>query len=86
MPSQEVKSNGNCSKLTVSRCSAGAVTHMPSHKVIDGRCVWHWKDVHTDALGWIVLDASLPQAAGGGLFMHSDATFEEVRDVACTMR
>lgn len=59
---------------------------LPPHQVIDSRCVWYWQDKSTTAEGWIVIDATAPQVAGGGLFLHEQATFEEVRDIACAMR
>ncbi|PWN31091.1 hypothetical protein BDZ90DRAFT_34855 [Jaminaea rosea] len=57
----------------------------PAPEIIDGRCVWHWQDKHTIAEGWIVIDAPQPTAAGGGLFLHEQASLTEVRDVACAM-
>lgn len=63
-----------------------AANEVRPHQVIDGRCVWHWKDDESIAEGWIVIDAPAPTAAGGGLFLHEQASLAEVRDVACAMR
>lgn len=57
----------------------------PPPEVVDGRCVWHWQDDLTIAEGWIVIDSPHPTAAGGGLFLHEQASLTEVRDVACAM-
>lgn len=58
---------------------------IPEYTVIDGCCVWHWKDELSEAEGWIVIDSPLPTASGGGLFLHGRTTFNEVRDVARSM-
>ncbi|CAO1621725.1 unnamed protein product [Parajaminaea phylloscopi] len=69
----------------IRRSSWAAATPATAPEIIDGRCVWHWKDAETIAEGWIVIDAPEPTAAGGGLFLHEQATLQEVRDVACAM-
>ncbi|KAG6199300.1 hypothetical protein E4U47_007320 [Claviceps purpurea] len=58
---------------------------VPPYRVIDGCCVWHWTDKQSPAEGWIVIDSPVPTASGGGLFLHENATLEEVRDVARSM-
>src|ERR1041384_790089 len=47
--------------------------------------VIHWSDPESAAVGWIVLDRTVNGVAGGGLFMHSNATVDEVADLAATM-
>lgn len=44
-----------------------------------------WRDDQTEARGWLVIDSLINGVSGGGLFMHLDATLEEVVDVAATM-
>lgn len=58
---------------------------LPPHQVIDGQCIFHWQDDVTEAEGWVVIDAPRVTLSGGGLFMHCDATQEEVSDVAASM-
>ncbi|KAG5937235.1 hypothetical protein E4U53_000046 [Claviceps sorghi] len=58
---------------------------VPPYRVVDGCCVWHWTDKLSPAEGWIVIDSPVPTAAGGGLFLHQEATLREVRDVARSM-
>ncbi|KAJ0344504.1 hypothetical protein COL154_010290 [Colletotrichum chrysophilum] len=58
---------------------------VPAYDIVDGCCVWHWRDKESAADGWIVIDSPVPTAAGGGLFLHSNATSDEVRDVARSM-
>ncbi|KAK1716948.1 hypothetical protein BDP67DRAFT_616616 [Colletotrichum lupini] len=58
---------------------------MPPHQVIQGCSVWHWKDELSPAEGWIVIDSPVPTHSGGGLFLHEDATLNEVRDIARSM-
>lgn len=53
--------------------------------IIDGTTVYEWSDKETYAYGWIVIDSPQPTLAGGGLFMHPDATLQEVQQVARTM-
>ncbi|KAF0325755.1 glu leu phe val dehydrogenase family protein [Colletotrichum asianum] len=60
-------------------------SYVPAYDMIDGCCVWHWRDKESTAEGWIVIDSPVPTAAGRGLFLHANATFEEVRDVARSM-
>jgi glutamate dehydrogenase (NAD(P)+) len=47
--------------------------------------VTHWQDDRTDAAGWLVVDRLVNGVSGGGLFMHPDATLDEVTDLAATM-
>lgn len=58
---------------------------VPAYDIVDECCVWHWRDKKSSAEGWIVIDSPVPTTAGGGLFLHANATFEEVRDVARSM-
>lgn len=45
-----------------------------------------WKDTeNTGAEGWIVIDRLVNNICGGGLFMHSKASLQEVQDLAQTM-
>lgn len=55
------------------------------YSVVQGSCVWHWTDTLSTAEGWIVIDSPVPTTCGGGLFLHDEATFDEVRDVARSM-
>lgn len=46
----------------------------------------HWDDrKNTGAEGWVVIDKLVNGVAGGGLFMHTDATVGEVTDLAKSM-
>ncbi|KAL2874688.1 hypothetical protein SGCOL_010159 [Colletotrichum sp. CLE4] len=63
----------------------GIFPSMPPHQVIQGCSVWHWKDKLSPAEGWIVIDSPVPTHSGGGLFLHEDATLNEVRDIARSM-
>ncbi|TDZ34871.1 Glutamate dehydrogenase 1 [Colletotrichum spinosum] len=56
-----------------------------AYDVVEGCCVWCWRDNESTAEGWIVIDSPVPTPAGGGLFLHANATLEEVRDVARSM-
>jgi tyrosyl-tRNA synthetase len=47
--------------------------------------VTYWRDSATDAEGWIVFDRVINGVAGGGIFMHSLATEQEVKDIAHNM-
>ena len=58
---------------------------VPDYIVVQGCCVWHWKDNLSTAEGWIVIDSPVPTTCGGGLFLHDEATFDEVRDIARSM-
>ncbi|MCX5233516.1 Glu/Leu/Phe/Val dehydrogenase dimerization domain-containing protein [Streptomyces sp. NBC_00233] len=52
----------------------------------DAPCrVLPWQDSKTDATGWIVIDRLVNGVSGGGLFMHPEATVDEVADLARTM-
>lgn len=44
-----------------------------------------WQDKKTEAVGWIVIDRPINQIAGGGIFMHPDATEQETADIAYNM-
>lgn len=44
-----------------------------------------WQDDQTDAQGWLIIHRLVNGVSGGGLFMHPDATVEEVADLAATM-
>ncbi|KAF2844363.1 hypothetical protein T440DRAFT_549471 [Plenodomus tracheiphilus IPT5] len=60
-------------------------TLIPAYTIVNGCCVWYWRDGLSEAEGWIVIDSPVPTASGGGLFLHDAATFQEVLDVARTM-
>lgn len=45
----------------------------------------YWKDKDSTAIGWIVIDTLVNGIAGGGLFMHPNATLEEVKELAQSM-
>jgi glutamate dehydrogenase (NAD(P)+) len=48
--------------------------------------VFNWKDtIDTGAEGWVVIDSLVNGLSAGGLFIHSNATLEEVSDLAKTM-
>ena len=48
--------------------------------------IFRWEDPEpTGAVGWVVLDRIINQVSGGGIFMHPEATLEEVADVARNM-
>jgi len=48
--------------------------------------IFYWKDsLPTGAEGWVVLDRIINQISGGGIFMHKDATLQEVMDIARNM-
>jgi glutamate dehydrogenase (NAD(P)+) len=48
--------------------------------------VVYWTDPeNTDATGWVVIDRTINDVAGGGIFMHAEATEQEVADVAHNM-
>lgn len=44
-----------------------------------------WRDPETDAEGYLVYDLTTNNTSGGGIFMHSNATRQEVRDIAFNM-
>jgi tyrosyl-tRNA synthetase len=48
--------------------------------------VFEWADPEpTGAVGWVVLDKIINGIAGGGIFMHSNATMQETADIARNM-
>lgn len=47
--------------------------------------VFPWKDTETEAMGWVVLDTITNGISGGGIFMHPNATLQEVEDIAANM-
>lgn len=49
------------------------------------RSVFEWKDSETEAIGWVVLDEIINGVAGGGIFMHDNATVQETADIAQNM-
>ena len=49
------------------------------------RQVFEWKDERTDAVGWVVIDCVINGTAGGGIFMHKNATKEETQEIAANM-
>jgi len=53
---------------------------------IQAEQIIHWSDKEpTGAIGWIVIDKKINKVAGGGLFMHKDASLKEVQDLARSM-
>lgn len=44
-----------------------------------------WNDSQTDAVGWVAIDRVVNGVAGGGIFMHPNATAEEAQDIAFNM-
>lgn len=47
--------------------------------------IFEWQDKETDAIGWVVIDRVINGVAGGGIFMHQDATVEETTTLAKDM-
>ena len=47
--------------------------------------IFSWQDDQTDAKGWVVWDTVINDVAGGGIFMHPDATEKETCDIAANM-
>lgn len=57
----------------------------PLYETRDSQCIFSWYDKETTATGWLVIDSEELTLSGGGLFMHSQASLGEVRDVARAM-
>ncbi|KAF4331969.1 glu leu phe val dehydrogenase family [Fusarium beomiforme] len=61
------------------------MAQVPPYCIVDGCCTWYWTDKLHEAEGWIVIDSGSPRISGGGLFLHAEATLDEVRDVTQSM-
>jgi len=47
--------------------------------------ILHWQSPHNNAEGWLVIDTLVNGVSGGGLFMHPEATKQEVVELAKNM-
>ena len=47
--------------------------------------VYNWRDTKTTAVGWVVMHSVANKVSGGGIFMHANATQQEVADIARNM-
>ncbi len=46
----------------------------------------NWNDKESSAIGWIVMENIINGSAGGGIFMTPEATLQETKDLARTMK